>query len=238
MIYWAMSERKPDGNWLLRDNPLRGVKLPKEESPRRPVVTVDHFEKMREAAQDLAVSRKAATRTLWTRFELALVIAEATGARIGSIRGLRWSDIDYVHRTIRWDPEYHKRRRESIVPIPQSLVDDLRIFQKQLGAVGDAWVFPSKRPSVPWPREIFRQRWVQAETHAGLPHRKGGGWHMLRRKWAIERKGFSAVDVAGAGGWKDLAVLQTIYQIPTQEGMREVMEYPGKLRDQAFRSKN
>src|SRR5437870_880074 len=28
MIYWAMSERLPDGPWLLEDNPLRGVKLP------------------------------------------------------------------------------------------------------------------------------------------------------------------------------------------------------------------
>ena len=34
MIYWAMSERLPDGSWLLENNPLRGVKLPKEEDDR------------------------------------------------------------------------------------------------------------------------------------------------------------------------------------------------------------
>src|SRR5256712_4373219 len=43
MIYWAMSERLPDGSWLLESNPLRGVKLPKEEGPRRPVATYDRF---------------------------------------------------------------------------------------------------------------------------------------------------------------------------------------------------
>jgi hypothetical protein len=50
MIYWAMNERLPDGSWLLENNPLRGVKLPKEEDPRRPVATFDRFLKLREAA--------------------------------------------------------------------------------------------------------------------------------------------------------------------------------------------
>src|SRR2546427_9649923 len=56
MIYWAMSERLPDGSWLLENNPLRGVKLPKEEDPRRPVATYDRFLKLREAAEDMAAA--------------------------------------------------------------------------------------------------------------------------------------------------------------------------------------
>src|SRR2546426_8102298 len=94
MIYWAMSERLPDGSWLLENNPLRGVKLPKEEAPRRPVATYDRFLKLRDAAQDLAATApQERGRDRWKRWEMALVLAEATGARIGAISGLRWSDI-------------------------------------------------------------------------------------------------------------------------------------------------
>src|SRR5207245_7634118 len=53
MIYWAMNERLPDGSWLLESNPLRGVKVPKEEDPRRPGATYDRFLELRQAAQDM-----------------------------------------------------------------------------------------------------------------------------------------------------------------------------------------
>jgi len=66
MIYWAMSERLPDGSWLLENNPLRGVKLPKEEDPRRPVATYDRFLKLREAARDMAdTAPQARGRERW-----------------------------------------------------------------------------------------------------------------------------------------------------------------------------
>src|SRR5437764_3634085 len=93
MILWATRERKPDGAWLLSENPLRGVKLPREENPMRPVATYDRFVKVRGGMQELSVQEPSRTR--WVRMELALVLAEATGARIGAIRGLRWSDVAF-----------------------------------------------------------------------------------------------------------------------------------------------
>lgn len=230
MVRWAVGERKPSGQWLLEVDPWRGIKLPKEESPRRPVINHARFEKMRAAAQELALTApQASGRTRWTRFDLALVIAEATAARVGSVNGLRWSDIDEEQLTIRWDPTFHKRRRESVVPISNELAVELRRFRVQLGEVGNGWLFPRQSGEKPWPREIFRQLWVRAEAHANLTHIPGGCWHTLRRKWAIEHKHLPPVDVAGVGGWKDLAVLQTIYQIPTTEGMREVVNSQRKL---------
>src|SRR5438128_12169187 len=84
MIYWATNERLPDGSWLLENNPLRGVKLPKEEDPRRPVATYDRFLKLREAAQDLAATGpKHRGSDAWKRGERAPVLAEATGGRMG-----------------------------------------------------------------------------------------------------------------------------------------------------------
>ena len=81
-----MSERLPDGSWLLENNPLRGVKLPKEEDPRRPVATYDRFLKLREAAQDLAATApQERGRDRWKRWEMALVLAEATGKDFDSV---------------------------------------------------------------------------------------------------------------------------------------------------------
>ena len=90
MILWATRVRTPDGTWLLKENPLRGLKLPREENPRRPVATYDRFLKLRTAVQELAnsVTRKD-RQAQWVRLELALVLAEATGARLGAINGLR-----------------------------------------------------------------------------------------------------------------------------------------------------
>ncbi|MFI5207423.1 MAG: tyrosine-type recombinase/integrase, partial [Gemmatimonadales bacterium] len=232
MILWASRERRPEGGWLLRENPLRGLKLPREEDPLRPIATYDRFLKVREAAQKLAATApQARGREQWLRFELALVLAEATGRRIGAIRGLRWSNIQYDLPTIRWRAEFDKRSREGVIPITQALADEIRGFQLRLKAVGDGWLFPQKRRDEPWPREVFGQLLVRVEEAAGVPKLKGGRWHAYRRKWATERKKLSVVDVMAAGGWKDLQTLLTCYQHSDEETMLEVMASPVKLRD-------
>src|SRR5260370_37956613 len=96
MLDLAMTQGLADGSWLLGNTPLRGVKLPKEEDPRRPIATYDRFLKLREAAQDMAATApQQRGRDRWKRWELALVLAEATGARIGAISGLRWAGISF-----------------------------------------------------------------------------------------------------------------------------------------------
>src|SRR2546423_7189639 len=152
MIYWAMTERLPDGSWLLENNPLRGVRLPKEEDPRRPVATYDRFLKLREAAQDLAATapqQRGSDR--WKRWESALVLAEATGARIGAISGLRWSDISSDPPEITFRAEFDKRGRDRVVPIPEALAEELRSFKVTLAAVGDGWLFPCAEKDAHWP---------------------------------------------------------------------------------------
>src|SRR2546426_4063268 len=237
MISWAMNERLPDGSWLLENNPLRGVKLPKEEDPRRPVATYDRFLKLREAAQDLAATapqQRGFDR--WKRWEMALVLAEATGARVGAISGLRWSDIGFEPPEIRFQAEFDKRGRDRVVPIPEGLAEELRVFKLKFATVGDAWLFPCVNKDDHWPREIFGGLFSRVERHAGLPHLKGGQFHPFRRKWATERKNMSLVDVMAAGGWKDAQTLHSCYQLATPDGMLEVMSTPVKLRDRKVSS--
>ena len=232
MIYWAMNERLPDGSWLLESNPLRGVKVPKEEDPRRPVATYDRFLSLRTAAQEMAATApQKRGRERWKRWEMALVLAEATGARIGAISGLRWSDISNDPPEIKFRAAFDKRGRDRVVPIPEALAEELRGFKVKFAAVGDGWLFPCADKDDHWPREIFGELDDRVERHAELPHLKGGRFHPFRRKWATERKNMSLVDVMAAGGWRDAQTLHSCYQLATTDGMLEVMSTPVKLRD-------
>src|SRR3989454_9583497 len=113
----------------------------------RPVATYDRFMATRAAMQELA--KKEPSRTRWVRLELALVLAEATGSRIGAIRGLRWSDISSEPASICWRPEFDKRGRERVIPITDSLAEELRRIRVSLGAVGDGWLFPCAEDDAP-----------------------------------------------------------------------------------------
>ena len=231
MLLWATRVRQSDGSWLLRDYPLRGLKLPREEDVRRPIASHERFLKLREVIGTLAeTAPQKRGRERWVRIGLALILAEATGARIGAIRGLRWSDITYGPPRVRWRAEFDKKGRERLVPIPESLVQELRRFQVQLGGIGDGWLFPCADGSGPWPREIFGEQLLVAEQKAGLEHLKGGAWHSFRRKWATERKDLPLVDVKATGGWRDTNTLLTCYQQTDEASMLRVMEAPRKLR--------
>ena len=60
----------------------------------------------------------------------------------------------------------------------------------------------------------------------GLPHRRGGGYHALRRAWATRRKHLSLTDVAAAGGWQGTQVLQSLYQRADQDTLGKCGEGP------------
>ena len=232
MFKWATTVRLPTGQRLLDRNPLEGIRRPREKNPRRPVATWERFQATRSAMAELASSSATdAERRRWVKMELALVLAEATGRRLGSIRQLRWEDVDLQHEQIRWRAEADKKGRESVVPIPTELAEELRVFRRRLGAVG-GWVFSGERlPDQPMDRHLF-DRWLTvAEQKAKLPKLNRGLWHPYRRKWATERKHLSLKDVAEAGGWKDTETLLTCYQQPDRESLLAVMSEPWKVRD-------
>lgn len=238
MILWACKVREPDGSRLLAENPLKGMQLPVEPSPVRPVATYDRFIAVRTAMKRMAKDATSEiARTRWVRVELALVLAEAAGRRIGSIRGLRWADIDFDEPSITWRKEFDKRRREQKILIPTELADELRSFRAQLEAFGDGWLFPLETKDGPWDRKVFdrllREAEKAAKTDDGKPleRLRGALWHAYRRKWATERKHLPAVDVMAAGGWKSRQTMETCYQQATDAGVLEVMASPVKLRE-------
>jgi hypothetical protein len=74
--------------------------------------------------------------------------------------------------------------------------------------------------------------WLRkAEDLAELAHLERGGFHAYRRKWGTERKHLPVQDVAHAGGWKSLDVLQRIYQQPDAATLERVVSEPHRLRE-------
>lgn len=231
MLRWATTLRTAGGGRWLLVHPLAGIPRPAEPNPRRPVATFERFTKTRAAMQQLAADAQTETnRRRWVKMELALVLAEATGRRLGSIRHLRPEDVDFSKGVLHWRAAYDKKGADWAIPMPQELMATLRRFQVQLGAVG-GWMFPGERkPEQPMDRHQFDRWLVVAERAAGLEKLRGGLWHPYRRKWATERKHLSPRDVAAAGGWKDVATVLG-YQQPDDETLLAVMAEPKKLRE-------
>src|ERR1035437_1622951 len=243
MLTWATTVRGAAGSRLLDANPLAGVRREKEKNPLRPIASPERFQRtrlaMRELRREATSNREAHPESVtakleesrWTKMELALVLADSTGRRLGAVRQLRWPDADFVHNSIHWSAAADKKGKEWVVPTPTELADELKCFRTQIGT-RSAWIFAGERiPEQPMDRHLFDKWLLVAEKRAGLPKLKGGLWHPYRRKWATERKHHALVDVAAAGGWKDVATLLTCYQQADTDAMLAVMSEPRKVRE-------
>jgi integrase len=231
MLNWARTVRVHGGNRLLEQNPLDGIRKPHEKNPRRPVATFERFQATRTAIQQLAEESKTdPERRKWLRLELALVIAEATGRRLGSIRQLGWPDIDFSGETIRWRADTDKKGKAWAIPLTPALRDELKLFRLKLGGAFGGLVFPSESDAnEPIRSDVFAKWLLAAEERAGLPKLAGSLWHAYRRSWATARKHLPAADVAAAGGWSDLTTLLRCYQQVDDATLLSVMNEPRKV---------
>jgi integrase len=124
MLRWATTVRV-DGTALLGHHPLAGVRRVREQNPKRPIATWERYQATRAVMRELATEAETdADRVRWIKMELALVLAEATGRRLGSIRQLRWEDIEWTGGAIIWRAEADKKRREWVVPAPPRLLSE------------------------------------------------------------------------------------------------------------------
>jgi len=231
MLHWATTVRGADRARWLDANPLKGIDRRPEKNPRRPVTCQERYVATRRAIQSRAAQAPddSAEQLRWIRLELALMLAEATGRRIGAIRQLRWEEIDYTRPAITWRADADKMGFLWTVDLPASLVADLRRFQTRLRAVG-GWVFPGERlPDQPMDRWLLVKWLLVAERDAKLPKLIGGVWHPYRRKWAMERKHWPIRDVAAVGGWKNIRSLLECYAQADRETVLAVANEPRKL---------
>jgi hypothetical protein len=265
-FYWAMRWRTEHGP-LLTFNPLGapapGVKsafeLPKNPTPKRPIVSDDRFEKVRAASEHVLM--QARSKTSPTAVQVAtkprrnnksqtlspvkrwmersylpelLDLHWETGHRRGAILDLRYNDLVWERGAIiaiRWRPVKHDEHAE-VIPVSVRARQALERIIAMRPGIGALPLFPSLRdPKKPMSEKTADEWLYTAEEIAKVGHLDGGRWHPLRRGWATKRKHLPDVDVAAAGGWKRIEVMKQSYQQADDETLRTVVNEPARLEE-------
>lgn len=207
-------------NWAVRGglldrNPFLGFRLPRNASPRRPIVNQEQYQSLLAAAGEVG-----------PHCRLLLVMANETGHRVGAVRQLRWSDVDLTRDSacVKWRAELDKIRHEHKTPLSKLAVRELRRARRERSAIGDGWLFPSpSAPSEAVSRHLVRDWWQKLEKAAKVAAEPGRGWHALRRKFATELKHVPTKDLQALGGWKDHQTILTCYQRADEGSMKEAL---------------
>lgn len=213
VLRWATRKRTETGARLLAEMPVLVWDIPTEANPRRPMLAATEYEQMLAKAWDVD-----------PRFWLALVLCHETGRRLNSVRQLRWSDCDTTATTITWRPENEKNGIGSTTPMTDAARDALTRYRRHVGGIGDAWIFPGREPADALVRDQFYLWWKRCREAAELPATKGAGFHTLRRKLASDLATAPLAMVKALGGWKHPHVVVSIYQQPTVEQQRAVLD--------------
>ena len=213
VLNWATLSGDGHGAPLLERNPLRGLAVPKEENPRRPLVSEKQYAKLREVAPRLGAD-----------FELALVLAHETGHRIGAIRKLRWPDVDLKAKKVLWRAENNKIGMEHSPPLSDVAVKALERARRERSSIGDAPIFGSAEDSaIEIDRHVVQHWWRRAAKLAGITAPRMG-WHSLRRKFVNDLKPDTPMaDLCYLGGWKSALTVMTVYQQPDAATMRTAL---------------
>jgi integrase len=211
-------------NERLARNPIAGdaFALPKGEPRRRPVATVDRYEKLQAVAGDVH-----------PYLPILLALVHHTARRIRAVLALRYRDLvlaktkPWPHGGIAWPSETDKMGEGWVAPLS---ADARRALEAWLGThpgIGDAYLFPSPWDAAkPITYEAASKVLVKAETLAKVGKQDGTLWHAYRRGWATARKGHAVQDVAAAGGWKNTATVAQIYQQADAASMYAVVSAP------------
>jgi integrase len=202
VLNWATRLKDPKGDFRLPVDPLRGLKIPKEQNPVRTVLREADYAKLLEVAPGIG-----------PRLHLALVLCGETGHRLASVRMLRWTDIDLTAGVVTWPAEHDKIENEHQTPLSDAALAVLKAERTRQGAIA-GWVFPGQSGEQPLDRGRFYGWWKTACTRAEITRPKGA-FHTLRRKFATERVGVPLKTLASLGGWKDTRTIVECYRTPT-----------------------
>jgi integrase len=209
VLNWATTARDDAGSSLLERNPLRGLAVPTEQNPRRPMFTQEQYEALRDVAADMD----------W-RFQFALAMVHETGHRIGAVRHLRGADLDLEAKLVRWAAEHDKMGFAHETPCSETLEQVSRHARRTGAAIGTAWMFPAPaNPARPCSRYVMADWMEKALRQIGLAGQRYG-WHSFRRKFATELKDLPLKDLCALGGWKDPRTILTCYQFADLDTMR------------------
>ncbi len=223
VLNWAERARDDRGGYLLDKNPLRGLAMPIEESPQRPVLSAEQFATVRAKAADLSMQAELLVLLLWF-----------TGHRAASVRQLRWDDIDLEKRIVRWRAEVDKIAYGHSNPLHSELVPALSRARAVAELTGDVWLFPSPvessradSPSKPVSRAYVCKLWRIIADAAGIKAGSRIGTHSFRRAFASRLRDVPLRELKDLGGWKTEKTVIGTYLQPDEDAQRAALERLG-----------
>lgn len=177
----------------------------------------------------LSEEQYVAVRSVATRVgswaELFVVLSHETGHRAGSIRQLRFLDVDFEHGRLHWRGEADKIRNDHHTPATEEALSMLLRERNARGVIGDAPVFPARRGdhSHPMTGDAVFNLWKRLAKAAGIPEGQRFGWHSLRRKFGSDLRKTNLRDLCDLGGWKSIQTVLTCYVRPDEDAQRDAL---------------
>ena len=217
---WATVAGDGRGSPLLERNALKGMPLPSEKNPKRAVLSDDQYDAMLRVADQV----HPLVRPM-------LMVAHETGHRIGSIRQLRWEDVDLKQASVIWRAAHDKEGQSHTTPLTLAAVAALATLRRSRTSVSDGWVFPSSEGGEKaCSRNLARDWWERAAALAKRPKGERYGWHSLRRGWATAMRDVSPRDMVDLGGWASYDTPLKSYIRPDLEAQRGAFAKRRELR--------
>ena len=214
VLNWAARSKDERGRPMLERNPLKGLRKPREKNPTRVVLTEEEYEALLEVSREVD----------W-RFRTALVLAHETGHRIGAIRKLKWSDIDFEGEAVRWRAKHEKTGYEHTTPVTAEALAALEEARAWSAGTGGGPVLPAPTDASRCVgRSLVGYWWKKAQNLAALEPKRGRGWHSLRRKFASDLMNVPLKVLCELGGWKEAQTILRCYQQADEVQLRTALD--------------
>jgi integrase len=215
VLNWAERARDDQGGWLLDRNPLKGLEVPKESAPRRPVMSAELFGVVRTKAAELSLSAELFVCLLWF-----------SGHRAASVRQLHWNDVDRTAKEIHWRAEVDKIGYDHRNPIHPELMLVLERAHAVAEVTGElTWIFPSTVDrKEPMTKDMAALLWRRIADSAGIKEGSRIGTHSFRRAFANRLRHIPLRELKDLGGWKTEQTVIGTYLQPDQDAQRTALE--------------
>jgi integrase len=194
VLTWARKKRLMPKGWI---NPVNETERIPEDNMRKRYLKPDEYERL----------LKMTRISQWRKLTAIVMLAVTTGARRGTLLGLKWKDVDldrgeaFVQRTKNGEP--------FVLVLTHDVVTELKKFRNKGNA--DEYVFCGDNPFKP---ANFNKSWDQALRDARLentsetPKNERLVFHSLRHTHAswLAQQGAPLLAIADSMGHKSLAM--------------------------------
>ena len=194
ILTWARKKRLMPKGWI---NPVSETERMPEDNMRSRYLKPDEYDRL----------IKMTRISQWKKLTAIVMLAVTTGARKGTLLGLKWKDVDlergeaYVQRTKNGEP--------FVLVLTKEVLAELNRFQSK--ANRDEYVFCGKNPYQPinfnkvWERALMDARLANTETTSSKDKLV---FHSLRHTHAswLAQQGAPLLAIADSMGHKSLAM--------------------------------